>query len=487
MWSASHDTSRWRAAEWFASLLALVIGLAMVVALVLSRTYPPAAAGVGDPYYPEAGGSGYDALLYSVDVAYEPDTGVLSGATWVSLRTTQPLDVIHLDLLLPVTGVTVGGATTSFTQQGSDVAIMLATVVGLPANRTGAVIDLRVAYSGRPSDLKFGGDSPVYTGGGELLICGEPESASAWFPSNDHPSDPAVYDISVSVPQGVEGISVGSLIGHGVDPSRPGHDVWHWRTDTPAPTYATMLAVGQYDLETVPVVLGGVQTEAVYAVSERNDDPKRALAWLERSQAAVTTLEARLGPYPLTSLGGIVPGVDPWWGGMETLGRPVYLPRLVGQDSVIYHELAHMWVGDTVTLDRWQDIFLNEALASYAEWLASAAAAGTTPQAYFDELYKKSDRINHFWDQKLSDPGQRDLFTRVYDRGPMAVHALRVRMGDEAFFRFFRDWADQTGPHSLAQWRDAAQQASPVDVKPLLAAWLDGTDKVPATPELGFR
>ena len=487
MWSASRDTARWRAAEWFASLLALVVGLALVVALVLSRTYPPASAGVGDPYYPEAGGSGYDALSYTVDVAYEPETGVLSGATWVSLRTAQPLDVIHLDLLLPVTGVTVGGAKASYTQHGSDVAVALATVVGLPANRGGSVINLRVAYSGRPADLSFPGQSPVYSDRGELLICGEPESSSAWFASNDHPSDPAVYDISVSVPQGLEGISVGSLVDHGVDPSRPGHDLWHWRTDTPAPTYATMLAIGQYDLETVPVVVAGKQTQAVYAVSERNAEPRRALAWLERSQAAVGRLESRLGPYPLTSLGGIVPGLQPWWGGMETLGRPVYSPHLVGQDSVLFHELAHMWVGDTVTLDRWQDIFLNEALASYAEWLASADAAGTTPQAYFDESYAKADRIGGFWDQKLSDPGTRGLFTRVYDRGPMAVQALRVRMGDDAFFRFFREWADQTGPHSLAQWREAAQRASPVDVRPLLAAWLDGTVKVPATPELGFR
>jgi len=327
----------------------------------------------------------------------------------------------------------------------------------------------------------------VYTDDGELLICGEPESASAWFASNDHPSDPAMYDISVSVPRGVEGISVGSLVGRGVDPSRPGHDVWHWRTDTPAPTYTTMLAVGQYEVETVPVVLGGVQTEAVYAVSERNDEPQRTLAWLKRSQASVATLEARLGQYPLTSLGGIVPGVDTWWGGMETLGRPVYNPRLVGQDSVLYHELAHMWLGNTVTLDRWQDIFVNEALASYAEWLATADAAGASPQAYFDEYYAKSDKLKGFWDQRLSDPGTRGLFTRVYDRGPMAVQALRVRMGDEAFFRFFRDWADRAGPHSLGQWRDAAQQASPVDVKPLLAAWLDGSDKVPRSPEFGFR
>jgi hypothetical protein len=60
-------------------------------------------------------------------------------------------------------------------------------------------------------------------------------------------------------------------------------------------------------------------------------------------------------------------------------------------------------------------------------------------------------------------------------------------MGEEAFGRFLTDWAGQTGPHSLADWRAMAQKDSPVDVQPLLAAWLDGTSKVPATAENGFR
>src|SRR5674476_1662511 len=120
MWSASRDTSGRRVAEWLGSLVALLTGLILVIALIVTRTFAPASAGVGDPYYPDAGGSGYDALSYTVDVTYDPDTGVLSGSTWVSLRTTQPLDVVHLDLMLAVSGVDVGGSKAGFTQRGSD-------------------------------------------------------------------------------------------------------------------------------------------------------------------------------------------------------------------------------------------------------------------------------------------------------------------------------------------------------------------------------
>ena len=484
MWSASRDTSGRRVAEWLGSLVALLTGLILVIALIVTRTFAPAGAGVGDPYYPDAGGSGYDALSYIVDVTYDPDTGVLSGSTWVSLRTTQPLDVVHLDLMLGVSEVDVGGSKAGFSQRGSDLAVQLATVVGLPTNRAGALLNVRVAYSGRPADVNFAGDNPVYTGGAELLICGEPASASAWFPSNDHPSDPATYDITVGVPTGVEAISVGTLLSHGADPAHPGEDSWHWRTDTPAPTYATMLAVGQYDVETVPVLLDGVERTAVYAVSESLTARTQAMAWLKKSGPAVTALERHLGRYPLDVLGGLVPGLGTDWGGMETLGRPVYHPNVVGRDNVLFHELAHQWLGDTVTLRQWHDIFINEAMASYLEWMSVAEEGGPTPQQNFDHLYAASP--DSFWNLRLSDPGVRGLFTRVYDRGPMVVHALRVRMGEDAFSRFLADWAGQTGPRSLDDWRNAAEKASPVDVRPLLAAWLDGTSKVPSTTENGF-
>ena len=484
MWSASKDTTGRRITEWLGSLLALLTGLVLVVALVVTRTITPASASVGDPYYPDAGGSGYDALSYIIDVTYDPDTGVLSGSTWVSLRTTQPLDVVHLDLMLAVSGVDVGGSKAGFTQRGSDLAVQLATVVGLPANRAGAIVNVRVTYSGRPAGLSFGRDDPVYASGADLLICGEPESASAWFPSNDHPSDPATYDITIGVPTGVEAISVGTLLSHGANPVRPGEDNWHWRTETPAPTYATMLAVGQYDVETVPVMLDGVERTAVYAVSESLAARTQAMDWLKESGTAVTALEHHLGRYPLDSLGGLVPSLRPVWEGMETLGRPVYHPTVVGRDNVLFHELAHQWLGDTVTLRQWHDIFINEAMASYVEWMSVAEAGGPPPQQNFDHLYAASP--DSFWNLRLSDPGTRGLFTRVYDRGPMVIHALRVRIGEEAFSRFLADWAGQSGPRSFEDWRAAAEKASPVDVRPLLAAWLDGTSKVPSTTENGF-
>ena len=95
-----------------------------------------------------------------------------------------------------------------------------------------------------------------------------------------------------------------------------------------------------------------------YAVSERlpKADQNAALAWLRGTPAAVEKLERYLGPYPFSGIGGFVADVRFYWGGLEVAMRPVYNKRGVGSESLLFHELAHMWLGDTVTLTEWNEI-----------------------------------------------------------------------------------------------------------------------------------
>lgn len=479
------DAYRRRVGVAILSATAVLVVLALVAALLVTRrTAVESAAGIGDPYYPRAGGSGYDVTAYDVHLSFDPPTGRLNATTTVTLTPVDTLSVLHLDLALPVESVRLGATVLRHVQSDGDLAVTAAPLGPLPgAFEAGREIRLEVAYSGRPADVDLGGEGAVYTSGDETLIAGEPEGASAWYPVNEHPSDPARFAVTATVPSGYQAISVGRLVGFDAG---PGVDVWRWATDEPTVSYATMLAVGLYDVVQEQVLVGGVETQAVYAVSRRVADGDRAMQWLRTSPTAADTLRPWLGAYPLTSIGGIVPGANPWWGGLETLGRPIYHPQVVGSDAVLHHELAHMWLGDSVTLQRWDDLFINESLATYAEWLAEQARGRGSPQSRFDDLYARAP--DSFWRQRLSDPGAgRQLFTRVYDRGAMAVHATRVAMGDEAFFAFFGRWAAQRGPRSLEQWRAQAQEASSADLGPLFSAWLDGTSKVPRRPELGFR
>lgn len=81
--------------------------------------------------------------------------------------------------------------------------------------------------------------------------------------------------------------------------------------------------------------------------------------------------------------------------------------------------------------------------------------------AHFKRIYDGQADRGSFWAPALSDPGFGGLFIRVYDRGPLVVHALRTRLGDERFFALFKQWAQQRGAFSLEDFRRAADDATP--------------------------
>ncbi|MFT4217859.1 MAG: M1 family metallopeptidase [Micropruina sp.] len=463
-----------------AVLLATVIALSVLGDRLLSGVTVPAAelvraaSGVGDPYLPEAGGAGYDLLHYDVRVNAVALGKELRGTTTVTAVARQDLDEFHLDLHLAARSVVVDGVAATFVQQESDLAITAARrQPELPAIASGAGFVVTVVYDGDPSAITLHEAPGFYRLGKEFLIAGEPEAAALWYPSNDHPRDPATMDFAITVPRGQQAICAGRLIEHGADPDVPDADRWVWRIDAPTVTYASFLAVGSYRIEQGDA--GG--RPFVYAVSTRLSSSRqtKALRWLRQTHGAVDKLEKYLGPYPFSGIGGFVPGMEPVWGGLETAMNPIYHPRMVDSEMVLNHELAHMWLGDTITLTEWNDLFDNESLASYADWLVTS---GSSPAQNFDRYYRGWDWTPEFWTPALSDPGLKELFVRVYDRGPTAVHALRNRMGDTVFFQFLRDWAQQdAGPRSLEDFRRAADEATPEDLTGFFAEWLDQTDR----------
>ena len=154
--------------------------------------------------------------------------------------------------------------------------------------------------------------------------------------------------------------------------------------------------------------------------------------------------EGLYGPYPWRGSGAIIDDLSLGFA-LETQGRPVYAPEFFSQaaednDSVIVHELAHQWAGDSLAVAAWQHIWLNEGFATYTEWLWSEHKGRTTAQENFDGL-ASIPADSPFWQFVIGDPGPDDLFAPpVYDRGAMTLHALRLKVGDDAFFKLLRAW-----------------------------------------------
>jgi aminopeptidase N len=169
---------------------------------------------------------------------------------------------------------------------------------------------------------------------------------------------------------------------------------------------------------------------------------------------------------------------------LETQTRPVYGQAFFGageNDRVVAHELSHQWFGDSVALEGWKDIWLNEGFATYAEWLWEEHKGGSTVRQSFDNAY-----ASFSWGvgEKAGDPGVNRLFgDAVYQRGGMTVYALRATIGDAAFDRLLKRWTSdhRDGNATTDDLKKLAEELSGKDLDQFFNAWLYSGAK-PAKP-----
>lgn len=97
-------------------------------------------------------------------------------------------------------------------------------------------------------------------------------------------------------------------------------------------------------------------------------------------------------------------------------------------------------MGDSLAVEAWKHIWLNEGFATYMEWLWAEETGRFTAQEAFD-FYTSFPADDPFWSTVIGDPGPEHLFDGpIYDRGAMTLHALRLEVGDAAFFRLLTRW-----------------------------------------------
>ncbi|MFD7446868.1 M1 family metallopeptidase [Streptomyces sp. NPDC059909] len=459
-------------------LVPSVLTASLLLAIPASAAdFEPGAPGIGDPYYPASGNGGYDVSHYDLRLKYQPKTDLLEGTATLLATTKQNLSRFNLDFGLKVGELRVNGRKASFRKTG-DQELEITPASPLEKNKPVSVV---VKYAGKPSELSIGGWTAWHRTPDGGVAAQEPDSAVWWFPSNDHPLDKATYDISVSVPDGTQAISNGVLQSQS---SRLGWTRFNWRSNKPQATYLATLAVGKFDITTDRTAKGLPVLNAYSA--DLGDNAGAARASIERTTEVAEWLEEVFGPYPFNALGGYVPNVTSGYA-LETQTRPFYSPRQFANGanvSVVVHELAHQWYGDSVSVKGWKDIWVNEGFARYSQWLWSEKEGEGTAQELADYVYALHPADDPFWTVKPGDPGPDKQFDiAVYDRGALALQALRGEIGDEDFLAVLKGWPT-VNAHGNGSVSDFARYAEKVSGKPLAGlfdTWLYEPSK-PAAP-----
>ncbi len=304
------------------------------------------------------------------------------------------------------------------------------TIQPRPKIKKGDSARVVVTYGGettRPEDIEGALYGWVTMRDGAMVV-GEPEGSMTWYPVSDHQTDKASYSFELTVPEGKTAVANGLPARDPVTAN--GWTTWFWDAPDEQASYLTTASVGDYDLRFS-------ETDSGLPIIDAVDDsltPANAAATeasLALQDEMIAFLENTFVPYPFNSYGAIVDD-DTVGYALETQTRPVY--SRVARESTVLHELSHQWFGNAVSPGRWQDIWLNEGWATYAEWLWAEHSGGDSAQASFDAVMA-IPADDPFWNHVIADPGPLGLFhDAIYDRGAATLHALRVKIGDEAFF-----------------------------------------------------
>jgi aminopeptidase N len=472
---------RRRPAAALAAALLVLVGAGPAPAAHRDAAPGPGGAGIGDPYFPRDGNGGYDVAHYAVHVTTAITDGRIAGRTTVTATATRDLSSFHLDLLLPVTSVRVDGRPARFRRPDRH---ELRVTPAAPI-RAGRTFRVRVTYAGRPGRIAWGGERAWLANRHEIVTMGQPHMAAWWFPANDHPRDKARFDVSIRVPRGRQAVSNGGL--HARTVGRR-WTVFHWRARDPMATYLAFFAAGDFALERGRTAAG---TPYVLAVSERLDpaERRRALALLRRTPVVQAWLERRLGRYPFRWTGGLVTSLRPGFA-LENQTRPTY-PSLggAGQDWIVAHELAHQWLGDSVSVRSWRDIWLNEGLATWFEVRWDDFGGSASMAEWLSSTWESHADDPSFWDLPVDDPGRTRLFDEaVYVRGAMTVQALRNRIGGTAVDTLLRRWVAERrhGTGATADFVALAEEVSGEDLTGFFTAWLRSPERPARTAGNGL-
>jgi aminopeptidase N len=429
----------------------LTLGVAIGAALLLTPGAGfagPSDEGVSQPredsYYPAKGDPGVDVLHYGLELDWRRSARTLVGHAVLDVRATGPTDSFRLDLhrAMQVSSVKVDGSAVTASHAGKTLTVPLSAEVPADSRHV-----LEVDYSGTPqpvrgpstrSDLQAIGMR--VTKDGQLRTMQEPFGAFTWYPANDHPSDKALYDITIESPPGWSGIANGTMTRLPANGDRP---VTSWHLSEPAASYLVTLAVGPYAhrTDTGP---GGLPLD--FWVPRK--DTARYMDVLRKMPRDLVWLEDKLGPYPFDHAGAVV---VPGGSAMETQTLVTFGKRRFGADAreVMVHELVHQWYGDTVTPNDWTGLWLNEGMAMYLQARWNVEHTRTRWSAWRSDF----EFVNFLFRDIDGPPAayKRGRFAEacVYYCTALMYDNLRERLGNRTFYRLVREWP-QTRPNSNA-------------------------------------
>jgi aminopeptidase N len=415
----------------------------------------------------------YDVQSYSLVIRPDFTTETLDGQVHIILTSlVNSLDHVFLDLydnLQVVRIFTDWGDDQTYTHQNNVIRTPLRTPLGV-----GESIGLTIVYTGTPQPTGFMGFDFTTTAAGQPILAtlSEPYFARSWWPCKDAPDDKATVTVTAFAPEGMHVAGNGLLLGE--FPSNGGK-YYVWQENYPISTYNVSLAVAEYESwsEVYNSSVSGKSMPIEYHVFP--EDRADAEIDFQNTAAIMDLYESYFGEYPfIDDKYGMAEFV--WVGAMEHQTMTSYGDFFLTGDQfyerIVGHELAHQWFGNQLTVSDWNEVWLHEGFATYAEALWLEARDGEA--AYHAYMNKHSNSCCGFYGP-IVPPAQ--LFAdTVYFKGAWVLHMLRKVLGEGVFFQTLRSLpstpALQYGNFTTEDVQDAFSENSGMDLSWFFQQWI---------------
>ena len=446
-----------------------MFALLRAVTVVLGAGLFAGPAAAIDPFFPAHGNNGIDVLYYDLDLDIGPNSGRIGAEAKLLILAEKRLEQFSLDLHgLNVSRVKVNGFGADYRRVADK--LIIDPRWDIPR---GFPFYVSIDYAGIPDTIQdptFPNDPATQLGWfkyrNQTYVLSEPVGASTFFPANDEPTDKALYRFTLTVPQSHIAVANGVLrSARTVGSSR--RFVWEMRQ--PMMTWLATVQVNRYNV---------FQTRASdgtpVSVYSTPTTPAGHVEDYALSAEMLPDFERWVGPYPFETYASVVIDDPTLFYALETQTISSF-PNGWADQFVVAHELAHQWFGNSVSIEKWEDLWLAEGPATYFETLWPHR---DDPAAFDEAMLDMYDYVatEPVGPAVVESPEQ--LFAhpyQVYYRGAIVLYALREKVGDRTFFRILRRFLDENRYRNVTTAdliNTAVRVSGDGSVRPLLTSFI---------------
>jgi len=451
--------------------------LILILGCVAYCQSPKAQVNIADP--------SIDVLHYNFSIEINDTNDQIKGIAIISFKCLKNINSIDLDLVkknktgkgMTVTSVKANDQILSFKQDDEVVHISTS------ANE-GQLLDISINYEGIPSTGLII-DKNKY---GHRTFFGDnwPNRAHHWLPCIDHPSDKASVDFIVTAPNHYQVIGNGIQVEEINLPNQM--KLTHWKETADLPTKVMVMGAADFavnyvgDVDCIPV------SSWVYPEDKEKGFYDYALA-----KEILPFFIKNVGPYAFRKLANVQSKTQ--FGGMENASAIFYFENSIKGDrkleSLLTHEIAHQWFGNSATETNWQHIWLSEGFATYMTHLYLENKYGS--DSMLTRLEKDRQNVIDYSkykhtpvvDTTVTKDFMQLLNVNSYQKAGWVLHMLRRKLGDDIFWKgiklYYATYAGKNA--STDDFRRIMETASGKDLKSFFQQWL----YTPGQPTLNVR